>query len=337
MIDLDGSEGEGGGQIVRTAVGLSLVSGRAVTIYNIRANRPKPGLRRQHATAIEAAAQISGARVTGNAIGSSKLVFEPGTVRPGTYAFRVGSAGSAILVLQTMLPALMVVSEPTKIVIDGGTHNPLAPSFEFLDRAFLPLVRQMGPSVVARLERHGFYPAGDGRIVVEVRSSGALTPLELPRRGRVLEVRIRAVLARLPRHIAERELYTAADVLGDYRITNEEIVEVPDAACPGNAVIVELVSEYVTEVFTAIGERGLPAETVARQAASEARAYLNSEAPVGPHLADQLIIPMALGRGSFVTVPLTRHTTTNLSVVRQVLGVELSVTSLPHGTWRIAS
>jgi len=336
MIHIDGSEGEGGGQIVRTAVGLALVAGRAVTVHNIRANRRKPGLARQHCTAIDAAAAIGGARVTGNGIGSRKLVFEPGLIRPGRYTFRIGSAGSATLVLQTILPALILAPLPTTISIEGGTHNPLAPSFEFIERAFLPLVERMGPRVSVRLERYGFYPKGDGRVTAEIRPVRALSPLELPARGRLLHVVIRALVARLPRHIAEREIGAAVPVLAEWPTTSA-VVEISDSASPGTAVVVEVASEHVTEVFTAIGERGVRAEAVAQSAANEARNYLLSGAPVAPHLADQLVLPLALGGGSFVTTALTPHTTTNISVVRQVQGVALSASPLGDGTWRIAS
>lgn len=334
MIEIDGSKGEGGGQIVRTAVGLSLVRGRALVIRNIRANRRRPGLGHQHCTAIDAAAAIGGARVSGNRVGSRELVFEPGPIRPGKYIFRIGTAGSSTLVLQTILPALLLAPLPTTVTIEGGTHNPLAPPFEFIERAFLPVIARLGPRVQARLERYGFYPKGDGRISVDIHPVPALTPLELLSRGSVLQIAIRALVARLPRHIAERELQTAEALLRDQGPTTSEIVELSDTPSPGNALIIEVISKHVTEVFTGIGERGVPAETVARTVADEARGYLLSDAPVGPRLADQLVIPLALAGGSFATTALTSHTTTNLDVVRQVLDVELQ--TLRHGgAWHI--
>lgn len=336
MIEIDGSEGEGGGQIVRTAVGLALVAHRAVRILRIRANRRKPGLARQHCTAVEAAAAISGARIAGNTIGSRELTFEPGLVRPGSYLFQIRTAGSATLVLQTILPALMVAQGATTVAIEGGKHNPLAPPFEFVERAFLPLVQRMGPQISARLERYGFYPKGGGRIAVEIRPIPSLRPLDIVVRGPLRHIAVRALVVRLPRSIAEREVVAAASVLAKQEPTTLAIVELSNSASSGNAVIVEVVSEHVTDVFTAIGERGVAAETVARSAADEARKYLGSGAPVGPHLADQLVIPIALGGGTFVTTALTRHTTTNLSIVRQVLGVDFSVVALDDGTWRIA-
>lgn len=335
MIEIDGSRGEGGGQIVRTAVGLSLVRGRPVAIHNIRANRRKPGLGHQHCTAIDAAATIGRARVSGNHVGSRELIFEPGPIRPGNYVFKIGTAGSATLVLQTILPALLLAPSPTTVAIEGGTHNPLAPPFEFIERAFLPVIERLGPHVQVALERYGFYPKGDGRISVEVNPVPALSPLELLSRGRILEIVIRALVARLPRHIAEREIRAAEAALRDQGPTASEIMELSDASSPGNAVIVEVVSEHVTEVFTAIGERGVPAETIAQTAANEARNYLLCDAPVGPRLADQLVIPLALAGGSFTTTALTSHTTTNMDVIRQVIGVELQ--TRPSGRiWHVA-
>jgi RNA 3'-terminal phosphate cyclase (ATP) len=171
MITIDGSEGEGGGQILRTALSLSVATGKPFTIRSIRVRRTKPGLMRQHLTAVKAAAEISGARVEGAEVGATSLVFSPGPVKAGDYVFRIGSAGSTTLVLQTVLPPLAIAGAPSRIVIEGGTHNMGAPPFEFLDRAFLPLIRRMGFDVTARLTRHGFYPAGGGMIEVGISRS----------------------------------------------------------------------------------------------------------------------------------------------------------------------
>src|SRR5262245_64635982 len=160
-LHIDGSHGEGGGQIVRTSLALAVVTGRSVAIDNIRAGRKEPGLKRQHLAAGNAAGEICGGRVTGAAVGSRAVTLEPGPVRPGNYHFRVGTAGSATLVLQTVLPALLIADGPSTLVLEGGTHNPWAPPFDFLEKAFLPLVNRMGPHVEVELERHGFYPAGE--------------------------------------------------------------------------------------------------------------------------------------------------------------------------------
>src|SRR5262245_11938020 len=168
MLTIDGSVGEGGGQILRSALSLSLVTGTPFRIDNIRGNRRKPGLLRQHLTAVEAAAAVGGAEVQGAVIGGGTLVFRPGHVRPGRYAFSVGTAGSATLVLQTILPALVTARSPSEVRIEGGTHNPLAPPFDFLAEVFLPLLERSGVRARATLERHGFHPAGGGSLSVTI-------------------------------------------------------------------------------------------------------------------------------------------------------------------------
>ncbi len=208
MIVIDGSEGEGGGQMVRNALALSLVTGQPFRIDNIRANRPKPGLMRQHVTAIEAASAIGGVRCEDAAVGAGSLVFRPGRVVPGDYRFAVGTAGSTGLVLQTILPPLLLADRPSRLTIEGGTHNTYAPPIDFIDRTFLPLVRRMGPRVTVRLVRHGFYPAGGGRIDVEI-EPGPLKPLELVERGTLNHVHGTAIMSLLDDDIGLREVASA--------------------------------------------------------------------------------------------------------------------------------
>ena len=229
MLDLDGSQGEGGGQILRSSLALSMVTGTPVRIRNVRARRPKPGLMRQHLVAVQAAARIGGARVTGAEIGSSMLTFIPGVVKPGEHELSVGSAGSTTLVLQTVLPALLCAPQPSLLVLEGGTHNPMAPPFEFLERAYLPLVNRMGPRVQAELERAGFYPAGGGRIVVSIEPAARLTGFELLERGEIRRKEAMALVSRLPRHIGERELAEAA------RLAEWDSLEVREVEYPGGA------------------------------------------------------------------------------------------------------
>lgn len=326
IIQIDGSQGEGGGQVLRSALSLSLVTGRPFEITNIRAGRSRPGLLRQHLTAVEAAVQIGGACVEGAVPGSRQLRFAPGAaVRPGRYTFSVGTAGSAVLVLQTVLPALLTASAPSTLVLEGGTHNPAAPPFEFLDRVFLPVLRRMGVSVAARLERRGFYPAGGGRFTVEVEPAGSLAPIQLFERGEIVGRRLRAVVENLPRHIARRELDEVCAGLA-FEPEQAEIEEVQDGRGPGNVLLVELESTGITEVFTGFGEHQRSAEAVARDVVSEARQYLAAGVPVGRRLADQLLLPMALaGGGTFRTLPLSRHAQTNIEVIRTFLDVDIRV------------
>ena len=191
MIVIDGSEGEGGGQVLRTAWSLALVTGRSVRIENIRANRSRPGVMRQHVTAVEAACAIGGTECEELQVGASELAFLPGKLKPGEHLFAVGTAGSTSLVLQTLLPPLMLADAPSRLVLEGGTHNIHAPPFDFIERVFLPLLNRMGPTVSARLVRHGFYPAGGGRIEVEIVPAQRLERLDLVDRGARLRVEAR--------------------------------------------------------------------------------------------------------------------------------------------------
>lgn len=324
MLDLDGSMGEGGGQVLRTSLALSILTGTPVRLRNLRARRSRPGLMRQHLTAVHAAARISGARVEGAEVGSREVSFEPGPVRPGDYRFDIGTAGSATLILQTLLPALLHASGPTTVTIEGGTHNPLAPPFEFLDRAFLPLVRRMGARIEAVLERPGFYPAGGGRFTAKIEPVQRLSGLELLERGEVFGLRATAVISSLPRHIAERELRHVERETG-WDPSALEVREV-EAHGPGNVLLLEVESEALTEVFAGFGEKGVPAETVADNALREMDRYLAAGVPVGEHLADQLLLPLALaGSGSFATLPLSLHARTQIDLIPRFLDVRIGV------------
>lgn len=334
MIEIDGSEGEGGGQILRTSLGLSLLTGTPFRIHSIRARRDNPGLQRQHLAAVRAATDVGKADVRGAALGSGVLIFKPGRVEPGAYTFSVGSAGSATLVLQTVLPALVTASGRSTLALEGGTHNPWAPPFDFLEKAFLPLLGRTGPTVAAALRRRGFYPAGGGRIEVTIDPVPKLSRLELLERGDLRAVRATAIVASLGRHVAERELKTTEDRLG--RVVSR-VVEDRDARGPANALVIEVEHDAVTEVFTVIGKKGVPAEEVASRACDEAKAYLDSGAPVGEHLADQLLLPLALaGGGAFVTTAPTGHSTTNMDVIRRFLGTRFSVAPAGPGRHRIS-
>jgi RNA 3'-terminal phosphate cyclase (ATP) len=327
MHTIDGSHGEGGGQILRSSLALSLATGTPVRIANIRAGRARPGLLRQHLTAVEAARTLSNAEVTGAALGSRELTFAPGPVRPGAYQFSIGSAGSTLLVIQALLPALLVGEGTFTISVEGGTHNPAAPSFDYFVRVLVPVLRRLGARIEATLDRPGFYPAGGGRVQITVEGLGAhrLERLSLRARGAVRARRITSLVSALPRHVAEREIATAADRLG-WDAAACGIVEAARAPGPGNALSIEVEAEHVTEMFVAIGERGVPAERVATMAARDAEAWLAAGVPVGEHLADQLLVPLALGGGGvFETMPLTLHTTTQIDLLRQVLDVEVVV------------
>jgi RNA 3'-terminal phosphate cyclase (ATP) len=327
MVRIDGSFGEGGGQILRSSLSLSLLTGKPFRIESIRANREKPGLLRQHLTAVQAAAEVGSAEVTGASLGSKTLTFVPRNIRGGEFRFAIGTAGSGTLVLQTILPALITAAEPSRIEIEGGTHNPAAPPFDFLQRSFIPLIERMGPKVKVELKRYGFYPAGGGHFVVEITPTRVLKPIHVESRGETAAKQATALVANLPYHIARRELDTVGKLLN----WDEELLRCEDtknSVSPGNLVMIEIVSSVVTQILTAFGKLGVSAEDVAADAVEQARAYLHSNAAVDEHLADQLLLPLALaGEGSFSTVSLNMHATTNMEVIRKFLPVRFEVTS----------
>ena len=338
MLHIDGSMGEGGGQVLRSSLGLSIVTGKPFRIENIRANREKPGLMRQHLTAVNAAAAICGATVDGAALKSRQLTFTPGQVKPGDYQFDVGSAGSTTLVLQTILPPLLMADEPSTITLAGGTHNIYAPPLDFLIKSFLPIVNRLGPNVTITPERSGFYPAGGGRFSVRIEppANRQWKTIDLSERGRTIKRSCEAIVARLPLMIAERELEVLRSGIGWEEDECFVTRQLPDDEGPGNIVMIEIAHEHITNVFTGFGQRGVRAEAVADGALEEAVKFLASNVPVGEHLADQLLIPFALaGGGSYLTSPPSLHTTTNIDVVRQFLDVVIDTAETEPGEYRI--
>ncbi|MBK9032348.1 MAG: RNA 3'-terminal phosphate cyclase [Myxococcales bacterium] len=334
MLTIDGAHGEGGGQIIRSALALALATGTPFAIERIRAGRAKPGLLRQHLTCVEAARAISGAEVTGARLGSGALTFAPGPLVAGDHRFDVGSAGSTLLVAQAIVPALLADGRAWSLELGGGTHNPAAPSFDFFSRALAPVLARMGAPVTATLDVAGFYPAGGGRVRLAGAAGARLGPLVLEDRGAIHGRQVIATVARVPASVAERELATVTERLGWDRATG--VVAEVRSPGPGNVVAIVVEAAHVTEVFTAYGARGIAAETVAAAAARECAAYLATAAPVGEHLADQLLVPMALGGGGrFVTVAPTLHTRTQIDLIRQFLGVEVGAVDRGDGTWLV--
>jgi RNA 3'-terminal phosphate cyclase (ATP) len=330
-IELDGSQGEGGGQILRTALTLSMLTGKACRLVNIRAKRAKPGLMRQHLTAVLAAAEICGAEVEGAVPGSQMLSFKPCRIKGGDYHYAIGTAGSCTLVLQTVLPALWFADAPSTVTVTGGTHNSSAPPADFLIHAWLPLVRRMGVDMDIELLRHGFYPAGGGEIHARITPVKAIQPLDLVERGALLGSKAISVIARLSAEIAKRELDRVAQQIPGIAC---EMRGLPSREGPGNVLLVMLQHEHCSEVFTAFGEKGVPSETVADRVAQEACRYLNSSAAVGEHLADQLVLPMALaGNSRLTTTEESSHLRTNLEVIGKFLPVTVRQKSTADAHW----
>ena len=325
MVRIDGSAGEGGGQMLRSALSLSLATGKAFRMENIRAKREKSGLLRQHLTAVHAASEVGSAQVEGATLGSKTLTFIPGSVRSGSYHFAVGTAGSSTLVFQTILPALMTASGRSEVTIEGGTHNMQAPPLDFLQKVFLPVINRLGPQIEIRLEKYGFYPAGGGCFTATVEPCERLSSFELLERGEIEHRSAVAIVANLARSIAQREIDTVAKLLNwDAECT--QIVETKNSVGPGNIVLIELSSSNFTEVFCGFGRIGASAESVASEAVDAARSYLVSEAAAGEHLTDQLLLPFALaGGGSFSAVTLNMHAKTNMEIIRKFLPIRFEV------------
>jgi RNA 3'-terminal phosphate cyclase (ATP) len=335
LLTIDGAQGEGGGQILRTSLALSMCLGKAFALTRIRANRSNPGLQPQHLAAVTAAKTISRAHVEGAQQGSQQLVFMPQRVTPGDYSFSIGTAGSTTLVLQTVLPALMLAEAPSQLRLEGGTHNPLAPPYEFISESFLPLIHRMGPEITPRLERPGFAPRGGGIMHASIHPVKKLEPLSIRERGKILQQRAEVQLSHLPAHIADRELGVIAQGL-DFSQQPPVYKNITSAYGPGNVALVKVRSETITEVFSAFGKRGLPAETVAQQLVDEVREYLAANVPIGKHLADQLLIPVALaGQGAFLTQTPSSHTMTNIAVIHQFMSIQFKLKEIRPGAWLI--
>lgn len=334
MIVIDGSRGEGGGQILRSALALSILTRTAFRMERIRAGREKPGLLRQHLTAVRAAQEVSSADVSGAELGSRELTFKPRTVQGKEARFDIGSAGSTTLVLQAVLPALLRATTPSTLTIEGGTHNPASPSYEFLSRSFVPLLARMGAKVDLTLERPGFYPAGGGILRCHVEPS-ALGVLELEERGPLVRRRAIAIVSGMPPAVAERELRVARDRLG---LSRDEVEkqEVSADRGPGNAFLVIQEFANVTIVSSGFGGRGVRAEEVAEQAIGPALRFLETKAALCEHLADQLLLPMAMGRGGiFTTTEPSAHLTTQIETLKLFLGGEVDVDTGDEKTYTV--
>jgi RNA 3'-terminal phosphate cyclase (ATP) len=332
---INGSEGEGGGQILRTSLALAMLTGQPLEMSRIRAGRARPGLRRQHLACVEAAARLCHAEVRGAAVGSQELAFRPGVITGGALDIDIGSAGSTTLVVQTLLVPAIAAGVALRAVIRGGTHNPLAPPFEFLARVWLPHLRAMGARVELALDRHGFAPgeprgsgAGHGQLTLTVEPGGALRPIEIVDAGPITSRHATAILSRLPTHVAEREHAVVRDRLG-LSAAECEVRDVRGAG-PANVLLVEVERAGGRELVSAFGEKGLRAERVAEQACDELAALLAADVPVGVHLADQLLLPLAIaGGGRFRTLPLSLHAITNIATIQAFLDVPIGIAPDP--------
>lgn len=331
-IFVDGSTGEGGGQILRTSLALACITGKSLHIENIRAARRNPGLAKQHLSCVQAACQICNGKCQGADQGSRVLDFQPGLIQGSDFRFDIGSAGSATLVSQTILPALFLADKPSTITVTGGTHNPLAPPFDFIRETFLPAIATAGFPANCKLIKHGFFPAGSGKITFDVQpwheQSHQIVNLCEP--SRQFQIQARIYTAKLPKHIAQRQQKLLLQSQLD--IQNIEHIEVKDSDGPGNCVMIRLCGSSRTTVFTAFGMRGKPSQDVISEVVNLVNAFLGSCTAIDRFLADQLLIYMAIAKaGSYTTNELSSHLLTNMETIKKFLPINFQVDKAKDG------
>lgn len=358
MVEIDGSYGEGGGQALRTALTLAVLTGQPTRIRNIRAGRRKPGLAAQHLTGVLALADLCAAEVRRAALGSLELEFIPrSTPRPGAYQFDVvqastgGSAGSVTLILQTLLLPLAAAGADSQLVLRGGTHVPWSPPFEYIEQIYLPTLARLGLAASCRLDAYGFYPAGGGQLSAEVRSAAncnpsappkgtslGLKPLALTERGALHRVSGTALACNLPAHIAQRMANRATNVLHQAGLPAQITPRLARGVAPGAYLWLCAEYEQARAGFCALGEKGKPSDRVADEACQALLAHHALDAALDPHLADQVLLPLALavGRSEFHTSQITRHLLTNAYVIRQFIPVAIEIGGTEGAPGRVA-
>jgi len=328
VIRIDGSFGEGGGQILRSALTLSLLTGQPFCIVRIRAGRKNPGLRPQHLAAVRAAATVGKAEVQGDRLGSRELCFSPRGVSAGRYRFATGTAGAATLVFQTvLLPLALMGGEESELVLEGGTHVPQSPSFDDLEFAYRSWLFRLGVRFSLDLVQLGFYPRGGGRFRARVFPADGVRPLSAEDPFALTEVVVRGVAAWLPFHVAERIARSAAEKLGEAGLQLAIEVRYPEAAAPGAYGFVGLSGDPGPAAFTALGAPGRPSEHVGEEAARRALRFLRRGTPVEAHLADQLLLPLSLAPGPSVlrVEGVTRHLETQAWLIPKFLPVRVRI------------
>jgi len=327
LIEIDGSYGEGGGQILRTSLALSAILRKPFTIHHIRSKRKNPGLQAQHLEAVEALARMTEAQTDGVKFGSQKITFSPQKILPGDYQFEVRTAGSITLLLQGILLPLCLAHETSKLTLVGGTHVPWSPTFHYLSQVLLHTLKSMGVDAEAAIERWGFYPKGGGKIQLIINPIHELKPISLVDRGLLKKIRGLSAISNLPKHVAERQKDQALKRIQRELKIDPEINLLYDVPSNGPGSFLFLLAEYEKTVagFSSFGARGKPAEKVADEAVDDLKDYIESEGCIDSHLADQLVPFMALAKGnsSFTTTRITEHLLTNLWVVKHFLEVKV--------------
>jgi RNA 3'-phosphate cyclase len=329
LIEIDGSYGEGGGQILRTALALSAILQKPFTIHHIRSKRKNPGLQAQHLEAAEALARITEAQTEGFKFGSQKITFIPQKILPGDYQFEVRTAGSVSLLLQAVFLPLCLANEKSNLTLVGGTHVPWSPPFHCLSEVLLPTLKSMGVSAEATIEKWGFYPKGGGKIQLKINPVHEFKPIYLFDRSPLKKIRGISAISNLPKHVADRQREQALKRIQRELKIDAEITILYDVPSNGTGSFLFLLAEYEKTLagFSSLGARGKPAEKVADEAVDFLKNYFSSEGCIDPHLADQLVPFMALAKGnsSFTTTRITEHLLTNLWVIQHFLDVTISI------------
>lgn len=331
---IDGALGEGGGQILRSTLALSMCTGTPVRVENIRAGRRKSGLLRQHLACVRASKEICNANVSGDELGSAVVEFRPGKIQSGSYAFAIGSAGSTSLLFQTVLPALLVADKESTVSFSGGTHNDLAPSFDFIKQCFIPAIETINLKVSAEIESYGFMPNGGGKWIATIKPISGMGVLDMCSVGEFGNRQAVVTQSGVSKSVAERELGRVKKKLQwpdeVFRINQVESIG------PGNVISLRVSDGTHHEVVDVVGAKNVSAERVAGRAIARIKRYLNSGAAVGEYLCDQLLLPLALGNGgSFTTVKPSLHTQTNIQVIKEFIDCSISVTEIDEDLFTV--
>lgn len=326
MIEIDGSLGEGGGQLLRSSLTLAAITGLPFRMTRIRARRRPPGLKAQHLKAVEAVAAVCGARVEGARLGSWTLSFEPGPIAPGEFSIDIGTAGATSLVLRAILPPLGLAPGESRIDLRGGTHVRWSPCFDYLELQWLPVLRTIGFDAEIEMARAGFYPAGGGIVRAAIRPARRLQPIRLVERGPLRAIRGMSAVARLDPGIARRQSDQATRRLAGRAPLELDVVSL-ESTSPGTFLLLRAEFEHSGACFFSLGERGKPAERVADEAVDELLEFLGTSGAVDPYLADQLVVPLALapGESELAVSRVTGHLTTNAEAVRFFLPVRVEI------------
>lgn len=328
MVEIDGGFGEGGGQILRTCLSLSLLLKKPFHIFDIRKNRKKPGLMPQHLTAVKSAAQISGARVSGAVQGSGELTFEPGKVLTGKFFFDIGTAGSTSLLFQTLLLPLVHAGGSSVLELKGGTHVRMSPPFDYIKDVFLATLARLGIRTRSEIESYGFYPRGGGLVRFWIEPASEILPADFTERGKLKEIRIISAVCGLPHSIAQRQIDSVLEIIGEYTVDIFTNVQEVHSLSGGKGTYIYILAEYERTLagFSAIGERGKRAEAVGAEAAYDFLKHdrAGESFALDRHLADQVVLYLALSKApvSITTSLITEHLLTNLWAMGKFLKIE---------------